>query len=233
MNDIDLLYSPQWFFGKDILIDIVSVIVLFLIGYFGIKYYKLNKKNKNYLVLASSFFMLAVSFLFKILTNFTIYYHTIETRTLGALTLTYHAVKSSNLFFIIGFLMYRILTLLGLYLLYSIYQKQTKPNIFLVVYLLLIVTYFSSSAFYIFHLTSFILLLFITSQYIKNYKNNKIETTRSLAYSFGIITISQVLFILVRFNLFLYVIGESLQLVGYIWLLFTFISVLKHGKKKR
>ena len=83
-----------------------------------------------------------------------------------------------------------------------------------------------------FHFLSFILLLLITYTYYKEYKKQKSPTTRLLAYSFAIITLSQLFFMFI--NLFdeLYVIAEIVQLVGYIGLLITFIKVLRYGRKK-
>jgi hypothetical protein len=229
---IQLVYSPRWFYGKDIIIDVVSIFVLFLIAFFSIKYYKINKKNKNYLLLATSFILMALSFLFKIITNFTIYYRILETRKLGFMTFTYDIVKSSNVLFFAGFLMHRILMLLGLYMLYSIYLKQNKFNIFLIAYLILISTYFSRSAYYIFHLTSLIFLIIITLQYFKNYKTTKHKTNKWLAYSFSVITASQIVFVFIKIHT-MYVIAELIQFVGYVGLLITFIKVVKDGKKKR
>lgn len=229
---IELVYSPQWFYGKDIIIDIVSIFVLFLIGFFAIKCYRMNKKNKNYLLLAISFFTLAASFIFKILTNFTIYYKIIEIKNIGVVTLTYQTIKSTNTLFFIGFMLYRILTLIGLYILYSIYTKQTKSNMFLIIFLIIISTYFSQSAYYIFHLTSLILLILITMQYWDIYKKNKLIPSKMLVFSFAIIAISQIIFMFVHLNQLLYVISEIVQLIGYISLLIAFILVLKHGKKR-
>src|SRR3989339_586586 len=103
---IDIIYSPTWFYGKDIVFDIINVFVLFLIAFFVRKYYKLAE-NKNYLYLAISFFMVGVSFLFKIMMNFTIYYHILETRDFGIVTFTYHTMRSSDTLFFVGFLIYR------------------------------------------------------------------------------------------------------------------------------
>ena len=203
-----------------------------MIGIFAAKYYKIDKKNKNYLLLAISFFTLAASFIFKILTNFTIYYREIETKNIGFATLTYHTIESTNILFFVGFMLYHILTLLGLYLLYSIYTKQTKSNMLLIIFLIIISTYFSQSAYYIFHLTSLIFLVLITMQYWSIYKKNKLISSKILTFSFALIALSQIIFMFVKLNLFLYVISEIIQLVGYILLLIAFIMVFKHGKKR-
>ncbi|MFQ5474221.1 MAG: hypothetical protein ACE5DM_00125 [Candidatus Nanoarchaeia archaeon] len=229
---IELVYSPKWFYGKDIVIDLVSILVLSLIAFFSIRCYRINR-NKKHLLLASSFILMALAFMFKIITNFTIYYHVVETRQWGLLTLAYSSLRASSVLFIIGFFVYRILMLLGLYVLHSTYTKQSRANIVLVLYLLLVSTYFSSSAYYMFHVTALVLLSIITLTYHSNYKKSRHETNRLLFYSFSMITLSQLVFIFIEINPVLYVIADLIQLTGYAGLLITFIKVLKDGKKKR
>ncbi|MBS3136751.1 hypothetical protein J4401_07405 [Candidatus Woesearchaeota archaeon] len=229
---IELVYSPNWFHGKDIIIDTVSIVVLSLIAFFSIRCYRIDKENKNYLYLAISFIVIAFSFLFSIITNFTIYYKSIETANLGFLTLTYQAMRSTDILFFIGYLMHRILMLSGLFMLYCIYDKHSKSGMFLGLYLILVSTYFSRSAYYIFHLTMLVMLLIITLQYWKNYRKVMNKTSKWLFYGFSLITLSQIVFIFINTNPLLYVAAEIIQLLGYIGLLITFIKVLKDGKKK-
>ena len=230
---IQVVYTPQWFYSKDLLIDTVSAFVLLLIASFAVRYYKLNKKNKNYLYLAGSFFLIAMSFLFKILTNFTIYYKVFVTRHLGDFILTYPTIQVSNILFLAGFLFYRLLTLLGLYMLYSIHQKnQSKSNIFLMVFFILILTYFSELEYFIFHIVALALLALITLQYYRTYRKNKQPASKFVTASFAIIGVSQIFSIFVFYNNVYYVIAELIQLVGYLILLMTFIRVLRDAKKK-
>ncbi len=230
---IELIYSPKWFYGKDILIDIISIFVLLLISYFSMKYYKINSKNKNYIFFASSFWVIALAFIFKIITNFTLYYNIVQTKHLGLLTVAYNTLQSSNILFSAGFLLYRILMLIGLFMLYSLYAKNKTPNIILTVYFILVLSYFSMSTYYVFHATALIILLIITFQYWKNYKKEKQPNNKWLLYSFLLISLSQILFIFIGVTTLFYVIAELIQLLGYIVLLITFFKVLKYGKKKR
>lgn len=230
---VGFIYSPIWFYGKDIIIDFVSVFVLFLIAFFSLKYYRINKKNKNYLCFASSFGLIMLSFFFKIITNFVLYYNVVKTMRVGFFTFTYHTVELSHFLYSGGILFYHVFMLLGLFMLYSIYLKNNLFNSILIVYFILILTYFSVFAYYAFHLTALIFLIIITLQYWKNYVHSKYETNKLLFYSFNLIAISQILFIFIEFNLLFYVIAEIIQLFGYVGLLITFIKVLKNGKKKR
>lgn len=230
---IQVVYTPQWFYSKDLLIDGISAFVLLLIASFAVKYYKLNKNNKNYLYLASSFFLIALSFLFKILTNFTIYYKVFVTRHLGNYILTYPAIQVSNILFFVGFSLYRFLTLLGLYMLYSIYQKnQSKSSIFLMVFFILVLTYFSELEYFIFHIIALALLALITLQYYSTYRKNKQPTSKLVTASFAIIGASQIFSIFIFYNNVYYVVAGLMQLVGYLILLTTFIRVLRDAKKK-
>ncbi|MBI2101232.1 hypothetical protein HYT53_01350 [Candidatus Woesearchaeota archaeon] len=230
---VQFVFSPKWFWGKDIFIDAIGVFVLVLIAVFSTRYYKLNK-NRNYLYLALSFYLISFSYLAKILTNFTVYSKVLETATIGLLIITYQKVRVSEILFFIGFFLYRLFALSGFYALYSVHEKQSKLSIFLMLYFMAIATYFSLSPFsyYVFYFASFILLSSITMHYYKRYKKNKYSATKFLAVSFGIIAISQIFFMFVGINLNIYVVAEIIQLIGYITLLAAFVMVLKHGREK-
>jgi hypothetical protein len=231
---IHVIYTPKWFYGKDIFIDIFSILVLSLIGFFSLKYHRLNKNNKNYLWLALSFFILAASFLFKIMTNFTIYYNLVDTEKLGTFTLTYNQLQVSNILFSSGFFLYMALSLIGLFLLYYLYQKKvSKQTIFLIVYLIIMASYFSSLKYFVFHITSLVLLSLITLNYFKNYAKNKHRTSAFLACSFTVITLSQLVFIFIDLDMIYYAIAEIIQLTGYLLLLFTFVQAVKNAKTKQ
>jgi hypothetical protein len=230
---IELVYSPAWFYGKDIIIDICSILVLFLIGFFSLKYFQIKPAKKTYLYLALSFFMISLSFVFKILTNFTIYYNVPVVHQVGMMVYSYDLIRSSDILFFIGSLAHGILMLVGLYLLYSIYNKHTLSMILFNIYLLIMLTVLTHDSYYVFHITSFILLAMITWIYFQNYRKYRSSSTKLLAISFSIILLCHLIFIFITLNQVLYVIAELVQLVGYTMLMITFIKVLKDGKKAK
>jgi len=229
----ELVYGPAWFYGKDIAMDAIGILILFLIGIFSLRCYKINPSKKTYLWLALSFFMISLSFLFKILTNFRIYYDVDVTSRIAGRLYSYELVKYTDILFYIGTLAHRILMLLGLYALYSIYHEHTKSEAFLSAYLLVIIAIFTQSNYYLFHITSFLLVALIAWKYFQNYRKNRSQPAKLLASSFGIITLSHFLFCFIIFSQELYVAAEIIQLVGFLLLLITFIRVLKDGKKKK
>lgn len=229
---IEVIFTPKWFYGKDIIIDIVSIGILFLIAYFTFRFYLISK-NKKYFFLTTSFSLIGMSFIFKIVTNFTLYFPIEVTKRLGFITYTVQALKATDTLFFIGYFLYRICTLIGLYLMVAIYKKQTRSSIFLVIYLLILSTFFSQNKYYVFHVTALIMLSIISYELYQLGSSKKIQTSRYLAYSFMIITFSNLLFIYIQINPLLYVIAEFIQLLGYSLLLITFFKVLNHGKEKK
>lgn len=228
---VQVVFSPKWFWGKDIIIDSIALLVLLLIAIFATKYYRI-KKSRNYLYLALSFYLIALSFFSKILINFTIYYQVLHTQVIGSIEYTQVILKSSEILSISGLFFYRLFTLLGLFLLYSIYEKQSKANIILMVYFIAISIFFSKEEYYIFYLTTFIFFGIISNRYYQNYRKNREKTSGMLAASLSVITLSQIFFMFVNFTKHFYVAGEVIQLIGYIILLVVFITVLKHGREK-
>ncbi len=226
-----LMYLLQ---GTDVYMDIVGVLVLLFVGLFSWKCYKIDRKEKNkkYFYLALGFWVLAVGFLFKILTNFTIYYTTLKTQQVGMMMVTYTFVNESNVLFTIGMLVYRILTLLGLYFLFSLYYPaKDKATVFLMVFFILVTGYFLRSAFHIFHLTTFLFFLFITYYYYQNYCKTRDCLGKYLFGSFIVLTLSQFILMLYEVHPLFYSLGEVVQLIGYLGLAVTFFMVRGYGKK--
>ncbi len=164
------------------------------------------------------------------LTNFTLSRQVVAQKQVGEALLTWYAVQQSDILTIIGTLLSRLLMLLGLYTLYSIYYPQNRFTDVLLAYFILITTYFSNSAYYLFHTTVLLLLIPIVIHYYKNCKKTKDGPASFILWSFMTLAISQLLFIFGRVSL--YIIAELTQLIGYSLLLIAFIMVLRYGKKK-
>lgn len=228
---VQVVFSPKWFWGKDIFIDSIALIVLLSIAVFATRYYMI-KKSRNYLYLALSFYLISLSFLSKILINFTIYYQVLHRHMVGSIEYTQVILKSSEALSIGGLFFYRLFTLLGLFALYSIYEKQSKANVFIMLYFIGVSILFATQQYYLFYLTCLIFFAIISNRYLQTYRENKEKASAMLAGSFSVITLSQVFFMFVSFATYFYVVGEITQLIGYIALLATFIVVLKHGREK-
>jgi len=225
--------GPQWFFGPDFMIDLFSVILLLMISFFAWRFYTLNK-SKKHLLMFTSMAILSLSFVFKIITYFLLYITTFKLEVLNILGQPIYYVTPNNFYFSISFIIYSMLTILGFYILYAIYEPRVSASTnLLTLYLLTVVVIFTENAYFFMHLTAMILSALITFELWKSYKNNKLKSTRALAVSFGIISFSRIFFIVANIYSSMYVVGEFIQFAGYLILMLTFITVLKNGKKTR
>ncbi len=222
-----------WLFDKDIFIDIFSILVLFFILVYAINFYRLRKKETKYRYLITSFFLLMLSFIVKVCTNWIVYTSTTKIEHMGRIITVYKTASSANFLVFLGILNYRILALIAFYFLYLVYvDKPPRSSILFTAYLLLVVGYLSQLQYYVFHLTSFILLLMIVVHLLNTYYKKKNPFTKSLGASFFIIMVSQALFIFFAINPLFYVAAELIQLIGYLLLLVTFIWVIQRAKTR-
>tara|TARA_Y100000031_G_scaffold152359_1_gene195357 strand:- start:539 stop:1228 length:690 start_codon:yes stop_codon:yes gene_type:complete len=227
-----IVFTPDWFFNNDVLIEVVSFMVLFLFFLFAVKSYSLNKK-KSILYLGIGFFLIAIGELSTIFTKFVLYYDTGVVQEIGRTVINSQIVNSVDIFYYTGFFFNRLFTLLGLYLIYMIPSKsKLSIDHLFTTYLMLIVVFLSHSLFYFYNLTALILLILIINNYYRIYQKEKIANTKILIYAFSLLAISQAIFLFSKLNYF-YVTAQSIQLVSYITLFVLIIKILKNGKKEK
>lgn len=225
--------GPEWFSGPDFVFDLFGMIILLLIAVFLWKFYSMNKKN-NHLMMFIAFCILGASFVFKITTYFMLYLTTFKLQTMNLFGQIVYYLEPNNVYFAVSFAIYSLLTLIGFFILYAIYEPKlpVKASI-LIMYFLIIITLFTENSYLFLHLTAMVLTALIALQLYSSYKRNKFDNTRSLAIAFGILTASRIFFILANLYPPMYVVGELMQFGGYVLLLLTFMKVLQDGKKKR
>ncbi len=222
--------TPDWFRDIDTGFEVISVIVTFLIAATAYKFYKLTDE-KRYKWFSASFFLIAVSYFFKILTNIIVYNEALGTQTLGKFTYTVQYVHEYYYFEIIGTLAFRFFMLAGLFGLYYIICKcQDKKSIPIIIVLIFLTTIFSNIQYFAFHITAALFLGMIVWQYYVNCKvQNKAKniTLRSPITAFSILLLSQLIFSLLFLTPEAYVVGETVQLIGFLPLLYNYIQLVR------
>lgn len=227
-----IVFTPDWFLGNDVLINIISFLVLFLFFLFACKCYKLDNR-KGTLYLGIGFLLIAIGELSTILTKLVLYYDTNITQEIGRIIITSQMVQSVNIFYNLGFFLNKFFVLFGLYVIYKLpLDKKLSIDFFLTIYLIFIVALLSNSLFYVYNITAIIFLILIINNYSKIYKKYRLANTQILIFAFVLLALSQVLFMLSKLNYF-YVGAQSIQLVSYIILLILIMKIMKDGKKKK
>jgi len=227
-----IVFTPDWFLGGDVLIEIIGFIILSIFFYLCVKSYRLTK-NKSSLILGLGFFLIALAELATIFTKVVLYYDSTFTQQVGRMVVTYQVVSSVDIFYYIGFFFHKLLTLLGFYVIYRLPRKEKSfGDVLIGICFIIIAALFSQTFYYLFHLTALILLILITNNYCEIYNKNKAKNTKILIIAFSMLALSQVIFILSKLGV-LYVIAQVLQLVSYLILLILIIKIIKYGKKKK
>ena len=70
---VKIVFTPDWFLGKDVLIDFFSFLVLFTFFILAVKTYKLNK-NRRFLYLGWGFGLIGLAQLAAVITKLVLYY---------------------------------------------------------------------------------------------------------------------------------------------------------------
>ena len=228
-----IVFTPDWFLGKDVMIEGFSFVVLLIFSILALRYYKLNKQNRKFLYLGTGFGLIALAQLSIFFTKLVLYYDIGPSQEIGkAVVITYQLLRSVDIFYYIGFFFHRLLTLLGLYIIYRLpRKKKSSGDLILAIYFIIISALLSRSVYYIFHLTALILLVMIVKNYVDLYNKNKFRNTLVLISAFGILALSQFVYILSKIET-MFVVANIVELISYVILLILIIRILKHGKKK-
>jgi len=227
------VFSPEWFYGFDSIIELIAVIISVLLVYYSYKCFKLTKENK-YLYFSTAFLSLTFAFIAKIIGTLAIYKPEITRTALGSSIHQTFTGLTPSYINALTFIPYIFFTLLGFMILFLIISRLTWKNqrvVALLIYFLFLAIWISVIHYQLFYLTSFVLLLLITYSYYQNYKEIKSENARFVVIAFGILLVSQAFFVFVIYSRIIYVLAELIQLLGFVYLLIPFILIFK--KKPR
>lgn len=228
---LELVYSPQWFYGIDIIFEFIIVIATFLVAFFSYKIFKFTKERRCF-YFGLSFLAICLSFISKILTNFQLYFHFLtKNKVLETAIVNIYSHRTFS-FFVTAYFFHRVLMLLALAGIIMILYRYDKKILILFAYLVAVIAAFSTSEYFIFHVTTSIFLGYIFYNYFQNYKAYPTKNTFLVSFAFFLILISQVIFINILTAVESYVIAQVIQVLGYITLLYAYIRINKNGEKK-
>ncbi len=220
------VFGPTWFYGIDYIFDLVSVIVGLLISYVAYKTYRYTSQKK-YFYFSASFFLVALAFISKILATIPVYSKELKVETVGLVTVTSQAINKVTWINQFGISIARLIMLFAFLILVLVSLKiKDKKIILLLIYLLIISTTLVSASYIVFHVTLFLMLGILFLSYRRNYLKVKSLNAKMVMYSFFALLLSQVFFIFEGLVKNFYVVGESIQLVGYLMLLIAMIRML-------
>ena len=231
-----LFFTPGWFNGWDIIFDAVGLLITLLIAAYSWRMYRVNGDNK-FVYFSFAFLLVGLSFLAKIVTSGILYYTPVRDVAADVLRpVAGQRLELSQLFYRAGFFLQMVTMLGGWLLIFFISQKSRArlrkfhevTQIALFLYLVLLISVVSNFKYFVFYLTSGVLLGLIVLNYYKNYLNtNRNANAYKVMLSFLFILIGNFFFIFVFLAQSFYVIGELFLLLGFLLLLSTYRKVVR------
>ncbi len=229
-----LFYTPQWFNGWDVVFEAVIFIVALLIAAYSFRIYRFSKETR-FAYFSLAFLLIAIGFLLKAATSGILYYTPIRDVAADVLRpLAGQRLEFSSLLYRAGFFFQMIPVLGGLLLVFFISQKSrarlTKfyevSQIALFIYLVTLISIVSNFKYFVFYLTSAVLLGLIVLNYYKNYLNaGRNKNAYQVMWAFLLILLGNLLFVFVFIWQTLYAVAEVLLLLGFLLLLFTYSRI--------
>lgn len=234
-----LFFTPDWFNGFDLIFESISLIVALLIAGYSWKIYKIHKENK-YGYFAFAFILVAIAFALKLLTTGLLYYAPWRNAATAVLEPVVGRARTginySDIFFRSGFLL-SMITMLGAWLLiFFVSQKKTGrlqsyyevSQIALFIYLIVLISIVSNFKYFVFFLTSSVILGMTVLNYYKNYLNTQRNHNAFLVMaSFLFILLSNIFSVFVFLFEGFYVFAEVFLLIGFLLLLYTHHKVTR------
>jgi len=218
---MEILFSPQWFYNIDSAFEVVSVVVTAAIALYSLKIYYFTKDNRQK-YFGLSFLAISLSYLAKIMTNVVVYRTVQETGPI--ITITKVVLGTIPLLTVTGLFMHRILMLAGLSGIYLLLSNCREKNRAVVIaYFILVTTLFSGYAYFVFHMTAALFLMYIVLFY---HDREGKKHCNAITLAFGFLLLSQIAFVFIFLGAEIYVVGEVLQLLGFIILLYKYYKLV-------
>ena len=221
--------GPNWFFGADIVIQILGLIISLVIAYYGYKLYKITSRKID-LYFSIAFALLSldlITYIIAVPTVFLYYAYYYPAVQPGVL-LTFAQILN---------FVYMFTTSLAFIFLIMVYSGIERKNVIaLIASLIFALTAYSyiTRSYFGFNLINALLLAFIVFHVYNNFLAKKSKSAFLVMVSFMLLTISYLILAYVFYfssNL-AYLFSHILQFLGYASLLIMLIRV-KYGRKKK
>jgi hypothetical protein len=216
-----LYLVPPWFFGIDIVFELVFAIVTLVVGLYSFKVYKLSGQNSSRLF-GLAFLFFSISYFIQSFLNLAILSKLAEDICVAIklspiATLSIIGINIHIIFFIVGLVLLTYMTLR---------INSYRTSLLLLVICLASVLIAHDSVYWFYSLSS-ILLVFIVSYYYSNYMNNHGISCLFVFIAFLFLFVANVHFIFASSYAIFYAIGHFLELIAYVLILINLIIILR------
>ena len=221
-----LYLAPSWFFGFDIILEIIFAAITFAVAFYSFKVCRMSGERGPRLF-GTAFLIIACSYVARILINLFLLKDINETTaalvidnvsTLGILS----AYASLSLF------SFGLLTLA-----YMSLKIKNPPFYTLLLIIPALGVWMASSKLAFVSLLSFVALVYLDFHFLIEYHTKRNSKTLMVLISFVLLTLASLDFMLSPFNYWHYVATHVLELGAFILILVSLVSVFRRGNGKK
>lgn len=213
------IFSPHWFFGYDIVLEILFAIICLMISLYAFKIYKKTDELKLKLF-GLAFLFISLSYIIQSIFSFLIISKT--DITLCSII----NIKSIHLFNLLGMYTHIILMTAGLVTLaYTTFQINKRRLLVLLLVISILGIFMSKNSIDIFFLFTTIYLIILAYHFIKNHFEKKNEHSLIIASAFICLFLAYINYIISLAYPFFYVFGHLLELIAYVLILWNLYKV--------
>jgi hypothetical protein len=210
---------PRWFFGYDIMLELVFTVITLLVSYYAFKYYRLSGKRELGL-LSLGFLFISLSYLALSVANFEIITSLTDT---GCKICRIEGLRLAHIYVIYLFM---VLAMTGwTTLTYMTLRVKSLKTYVLVLLLSLVTLFITPHVLYVFYLVSSLLLIFILIQLVGNFMKSRQGRQLFIILAFGFLLFGRAHFVLAVNHSLFYVIGHVLELLAYALILANLLSI--------
>ena len=217
---------PNWFYGYDIAFEVFFALTTLFVAWYAWKIYKLSEQKESK-IFATSFLFISLSYFFWAFLNMFV---------ISQIKGGFRELNMSNVLLLGTFLIYAniIFFISGIALLaYTALKTESQITLYMILAIAYAAIILSSNKFMATYVLASVLLLFVIIHYFNEYRKNKNKITEAILLAFVLLFIGNTEFIFAQQNYFNYIICHALELIAYIIILRSLITIVKHGEKKK
>ncbi len=219
------IYGPRWFNGIDSLFEVVFILAALSVWWYARKI-KCLTGDKSCSTLGQAFLLIAIAFAIKGLTNLVVF---MKLDDLGGVV-WFSQVFQIQVLLAFGYFLFRLFFLVALIWLVCLHLKVSDWRVrALFVMFAAVGTFFSQYSYVVFHLIALILLIYVVAGAYEVFKEIRNRRTAIITMSFLAILAGHVAFLFVGMEGGMYVLGESLELAGFLGILYNQMSLPRVG----
>lgn len=216
-----MYFSPSWFFGYDVVLEIFFAIISLMIGLFAYRIYKITEKKRIWLF-GIAFVLIGTSYIFQSILNFFIL------SELNANICSSIKVMTVAQFDMMGMTAHMTFMTAGLVMLaYMTFRTEKTSALWLLQLISFAAIFTSRNEIFMFFIVSSIYILYLAIHYLHYYLIKKESKILLVFSAFVLLAIANLQFLFAVDRSLFYVIGHILEFFSYLLILINLKSVRK------